>query len=101
TQRRNRFEAGGGVQVGHNFSILRAAANLEVGHEWDDTEQCTLDLSIARRLHPVNDAYDDSAGRRQLKTVNRYLFDNAGRGKSERALWDELGSRFFDNDDFS
>ncbi|MBA5845322.1 hypothetical protein, partial [Escherichia coli] len=48
-----------------------------------------------------NDAYDDSAGRRQLKTVNRYLFDNAGRGKSERALWDELGSRFFDNDDFS
>ena len=101
TQRRNRFEAGGGVQVGHNFSILRAAANLEVGHEWDDTEQCTVDLSIARRMHPVNDAYDESAGRRQLKTVNRYLFDNAGRGKSERALWDELGSRFFDNDDFS
>ncbi len=101
TQRRNRFEAGGGVQVGHNIGIARAAGNFELGHEWDDTGQCTVDLSIARRLHPDNDNYDDAAGRRQLKMVNRYLFDNAGRGMNERALWNELGSRFFDNDDFS
>ncbi|WP_446902549.1 hypothetical protein [Burkholderia sp. YIM B11467] len=101
TQRRNRFEAGGGIQVGHNIGIARAAGNLELGHEWDDTGQCTVDLSIARRLHPDNDAYDDAAGRRQLKAVNRYLFDNAGRGRGERALWNELGSRFFDHDDFS
>lgn len=101
TQRRNHYEAGGGLQVGHNVEIARVAGNVDIGHEWDDARQRTVDLSIARRLNADGDAYDDRAGRTQLKAVNRYLFDNAGRGKSERTLWNELGSRFFDNDAFT
>ncbi|OXJ06541.1 hypothetical protein [Burkholderia sp. AU6039] len=101
TQRRNHYEAGGGVQVGHNIQIARGAGNVDIGHEWDDASQRTVDLSIARRLNADGDAYDDRAARTQLKAVNRYLFDNAGRGKSERTLWNELGSRFFDNDAFT
>lgn len=101
TQRRQRFNAGGGMQFGHNFGIARVGGNVEGGYEWDDSEQCTVDFSIARRLKDNDDAWDDTAGKRQLKAVNAYLFDNAGRGKSERALWNDLGARFFDSDDLS
>ncbi|TKC86931.1 hypothetical protein FAZ69_20120 [Trinickia terrae] len=101
TQQRTRLDAGVGVQLGHNLGIARVGGNIEGGYEWDDTQQCTVDLSIARRLKDDDDAYNETEGRRQLKEVNTYLFDNAGKGKSEKTLWNELGAKFYDRDDFS
>lgn len=101
TQRRSHVSAGGGLQMGQYLGIARLAVNMEAEQQWDDTKQSTVDLSVARRLDEKSGAYDEKRAKEQLKQVNRYLFDNAGKGKSERALWNDLGSRFFDNDDFS
>ncbi|NIF53244.1 hypothetical protein [Burkholderia sp. Ax-1724] len=101
TQKRARASAGAGLQVGHDFGMARLAGNLEAAHEWDDTEQCTVDLSMARRLRSDKDAYDDDRSKEQLTQINNYLFDNAGRGRSGDELWGHLGKQFLNNDDFS
>jgi hypothetical protein len=101
TQHRSHVSGGGGFQMGSYVGVARLAVNMEAEHQWDDTKQSTVDLSIARRLDEQSGAYDEKRAKEQLKQVNRYLFDNAGKGKSERALWNDLGSRFLDNDDFS
>jgi len=101
TQKRVRASAGAGLQIGHDFGMARLAGNLEAAHEWDDTEQCTVDLSMARRLRSDKDAYDDDRSKEQLTHINNYLFDNAGRGRSGDELWGNLGKQFLNNDDFS
>ncbi|MBN3853209.1 hypothetical protein G3N59_07465 [Paraburkholderia sp. Ac-20340] len=101
TQKRLHTSAGGGMQIGHDVGPVRVAGNIEAAHAWDDTEQCTVDLSIARRLLTGEDAYDDKEAKNQLKQVNAFLFDHAGRGRSGDDLWGDLGRRFLNNDDFS
>jgi hypothetical protein len=109
TQQRDSRGAGVGLQVGPSFGVVRMAGNVDAVYQADTTHQHTVDISVARKLEapaagrPLNlDAKtDDNRARRQAKEVNDFLFGNAGKGKSERALWNEMGRRFFDHDDVS
>jgi hypothetical protein len=109
TQQRDSHGAGVGLQVGPSFGVVRMAGNVDAVYQADTTHQHTVDISVARKLEapaagrPLNlDAKtDDNRARRQAKEINDFLFGNAGKGKSERALWNEMGRRFFDHDDVS
>jgi cellulose synthase operon protein C len=101
TQQRNRFVVGAGLQIGHNVGIVRGGGNMEGAYLWDDSEQSTVDFNVARRLKADDDAYDEKTAKDQLKEINNFLFGNAGGGKSEQALWNELGRLCYDSDDLS
>ncbi|WP_156954334.1 hypothetical protein [Paraburkholderia acidipaludis] len=109
TQQRDSYGAGVGLQVGPSFGAVRVAGNVDAVYQADTTHQHTVDISVARKLaapaadRPLDlDAKtDDKRARDQAKEVNDFLFGNAGKGKSERALWNEMGRRFFDHDDVS
>lgn len=101
TRDRLRVDVGGGVQIGHNFGIIRLSSNLEAEHEWDRTRQRGVELHIARRLNANGDGFDDAHAKTQMKAVNQFLFEQAGRGRNEQDLWNAMGERFLEHDDFS
>lgn len=101
TRDRWRAVVGAGVQVGQDFGAGRIVGRGEIDTQWDNTGQCTVDLRIARRLKPEGTGFDDVKAKRQMKEVNEFLFDPANRGKNDKELWNELGGRFFEHEDFT
>jgi hypothetical protein len=103
TQKQHAGQAGVGIQVGHDFDVVRAAVTVDATLlAQESTQPSGICLRIARRANTQGTNYDDARLKQGMNSLVDYVFDSAEHPpENPEAAWNELGRKMFRNQDLS
>ncbi|RKP44545.1 hypothetical protein [Trinickia fusca] len=104
SQKRVNFEAGGGLQVGGDYLLLRAGVTVNViAYQADRLDRNAFSLILARRMKEDGSGFDDKRLQRGMVDINQFVFEHAQAHDLTNGddAWNALARTFLVNDDFS